>query len=454
VVSVIIPRVKHPAFPNGVTRDDLIAWFRSGRARTRDVFTIPKPETYYQRPIALRNPIVFYEGHLPAFSINTLMKLGLHREGIDADYETLFARGIDPEDEAGVKDPASLWPEREAVQAYGEKADATLEKALCDAPIEDESVPELRGAEAAFVILEHEQMHQETLLYMFHNMPHDAKVARKPLSRLRACTIPVKPVQERIAIPAGVATLGADRAEIGFAWDNELPLQRVEVPAFEIDAHSVTNRDFLDFVNAGGYQDASLWSGKAWQWVATTGIRHPHFWLQRDGGWYWRGMFDLTPLPGDWPVYVTHAEAEAYARWKGARVPTEAEYHRAAYGSPSGEERLQPWGDELPDPSRGNFGFARWDPAPIGTYPAGASAWGVHDLVGNGWEWTSSVFDGFPGFEPTPSYRVYSADFFDGEHYVLKGASPATAPELIRRSFRNWFRPTYPYLYAKFRTAV
>ena len=447
--------MKHPAFPNGVTRDDLLRWFREGRARTREVFSIPKEETYYQRPIALRNPIVFYEGHLPAFSINTLMKLALGRDGINEDYETLFARGIDPEDEAAVRDPASLWPTRDAVQAYGAEADAILERTLCDGPIDNDAVPQLRGAEAAFAILEHEQMHQETLLYMFHNMGHEGKVKRAPLGPSRG----LRPPSPRragggILIPAGTATLGAERDDIGFAWDNELPSLRVEVPEFAIDAHSVTNRDFMEFVAAGGYRDAALWSEKGWQWIATSGVRHPHFWLERDGGWYWRGMFDLIPLPMEWPVYVTYAEAEAYARWKGARVPSEAEYHRAAFGTPGGGERLYPWGDELPDPTRGNFGFANWEPVPVGSHPAGASAWGVHDLVGNGWEWTSSIFDGFPGFEPTPSYPVYSSDFFDGEHYVLKGASPATAPELIRRSFRNWFRPTYPYLYAKFRTAV
>jgi formylglycine-generating enzyme required for sulfatase activity len=164
-------------------------------------------------------------------------------------------------------------------------------------------------------------------------------------------------------------------------------------------------------------------------------------------------MFELMPLPLDWPVYVTYDEGAAYARATGKRVPTEAEYHRAAFGTPSGEERLFPWGDDPPDPTRGNFGFANWDPVPIGSYPAGASAWGVHDLAGNGWEWTSTRFAGFPGFRPMASYPNYSADFFDDEHYVLKGASPATAFELIRHSFRNWFRPNYPYVYATFRCA-
>jgi formylglycine-generating enzyme required for sulfatase activity len=162
-------------------------------------------------------------------------------------------------------------------------------------------------------------------------------------------------------------------------------------------------------------------------------------------------MFELLPLVLDAPVYVTHVEAEAYARWKGRRLPTEAEFHRAAYSTPEGDERLHPWGDQPPDFTRGNFDFVSFEPVATGAYPDGASAWGVHDLAGNGWEWTSTVFEGFDAFEPMPSYKQYSADFFDRAHYVLKGASPVTARELVRRSFRNWFRPNYRYVYATFR---
>jgi formylglycine-generating enzyme required for sulfatase activity len=164
-------------------------------------------------------------------------------------------------------------------------------------------------------------------------------------------------------------------------------------------------------------------------------------------------MFAEIDLPPAWPAYVSQAEATAYARWKGSRLPTEAEYHRAAFGEPSGRERQFPWGDAPPDPSRGLLDFASWNPVAVGTHSAGQSAWGVHDLMGNGWEWTSSVFAPFDGFTPMASYPEYSADFFDGQHVVMKGASPATAAALLRRSFRNWFRPNYPYVYATFRCA-
>ncbi|MFL6247507.1 MAG: SUMF1/EgtB/PvdO family nonheme iron enzyme [Thermoanaerobaculia bacterium] len=410
------------------TSDELIATYRRYRARSRQLFDLFAPEAYYERPIALRNPVVFYEGHLPGFALNTLVKLALKREGVDERLETLFARGIDPEDETSVKSPTDLWPSRDHVQAFAAACDERVVDALRTGILEDDSVPQLHGGEAVFTVLEHELMHQETLLYMLHALPYGMKVLP---ARDAPLTLALSPEgRGDVEIPAGKATLGAPHGIFG--WDNEFPLHIVNVPAFTIDAYNVTNGEYLEYVNA-------------------TGAAAPHFWERRDHQWLRRGMFAATPLPVDAPVYVTHAEAAAFAKWKGKRLPSEAEFHRAAYGTPSGEERLQPWGDEAPDETRGNFDFRHWDPVNVGRYPAGASAWGVHDLVGNGWEWTSTLFAGFDGFKPMPSYPEYSADFFDGAHYVLKGASPVTARELVRRSFRNWFRPNYPYVFATFR---
>jgi formylglycine-generating enzyme required for sulfatase activity len=162
-------------------------------------------------------------------------------------------------------------------------------------------------------------------------------------------------------------------------------------------------------------------------------------------------MFDVIDLPHDWPVYVTWDEAAAYAAWRGAALPTEAQWHRAAYGTRDGIERPYPWGAATPEAVPGNFNGRRWDPAPVGRHPETASAFGVEDLVGNGWEWTSTPFGPFPGFEPFPFYRGYSADFFDGQHFVLKGGSPRTDAAFLRRSFRNWFRRDYPYVFSTFR---
>ena len=215
--------------------------------------------------------------------------------------------------------------------------------------------------------------------------------------------------------------------------------------------YKVTNGDFLKFVLAGGYDDQSMWTAPDWDWIKNQNIRHPRFWRERRGQWFYRGMFEEFPLPLDWPVYASHAEASAYAHFVGKSLPTESQFHRAAYGTPEGVERKYPWGDAPPNPSLGNFDFQHWDPTTVGSYPAGRSAFGVEDALGNGWEWTASKFAPFPGFEPFPFYAGYSANFFDGKHYVMKGASPRTGACMLRRSFRNWFQAHYPFVYASFR---
>jgi formylglycine-generating enzyme required for sulfatase activity len=405
--------------------------FARVRSRTRDLFALVADDAYYSRPIALRNPVVFYEGHLPAFAVNTLLKKALGQPGIDEYLETIFARGIDPETEAAsVARGNPAWPDRATVGAFAQEADRRIAAAFRDAELMRDDRPLLRGAEAVWAILEHEEMHQETLLYMWHQLPYTAKRAPE---NYETVTIGAGVVPDgRLNIPAGPATLGTSIDE-RFAWDNERPAHVVNVPAFTIDLRNVTNAEYLAYMEANPR------------------LAPPPFWECDGGTWYWRGMFERVPLPAHWPVYATWAEADGYARWADGRLPTEAEYHRAAFATPSGAERRHPWGDEPPAPRHGNFDFQRFDPVDVGSRPDGASAWGVHDLVGNGWEWTSTVFAGFAGFQPLPSYPEYSADFFDGEHYVMKGASPVTARELLRPGFRNWFRPRYPYMYAAFR---
>ncbi len=443
------PAESAPAAP-AVDRRALADWFRRARARSKQIFDFASPDAFLSRPIPLRHPIVFYEGHLPVFAFNTIVRRALGRPGMNPAFETLFARGIDPEDEAAAeKRGVATWPDRAAIAEYAAASDAAILDAVASADIVRDGHPLLHHAQAIYASIEHEAMHQETLLYILHRLPFAQK--HRPA---QVPTIPggEPPARESVVVPAGCATLGARSGAIAFGWDNEFPAVDASVDAFEIDVFNVTNRDYMEFVQAGGYETREWWTPEAWQWRIEHDVRHPLFWERHDGDWFWRGLFDLIPLPPAWPVYVSHAEAEAYARWKGKRLPTEAEFHRAAFGTPSGTERPYPWGSQAPDPTRhGNFDFASWDPVPVGSYPAGASAWGVHDLIGNGWEWTSTVFEPFPGFAPLPSYPEYSADFFDGQHYVMKGASPATARELVRASFRNWFRPYSPYVYATFR---
>ena len=425
-------------------REAVSARYARNRERSRAIFDLLADEAYYSRPIALRHPIVFYEGHLPAFSFNTLVKRGLGLPSIDPALERLFARGIDPSEAPGDGHDAmdrAGWPSRESVRQFAAEADRRVLDALAHGDVEQPGHPLFDGAEAVYAILEHEAMHQETLLYMWHRLPFDRKArpaAYAPRVDGRLA------LAEWIAIPPGRSTLGVDRGSIPFGWDNEFPAHAVDVPAFEIERHDVTNSRFLEFVDAGGYRDSRWWRPEDWRWIQSDEVTHPLFWEHEGDRWYWRGMFDLVPLPLAWPVYVSHAEASAFVRWCSARLPTEGEYQRAAQGSAAGS---------APRPELGVFDFSSWDPDPAGSHPAGASAWGVEDLIGNGWEWTSTAFAPFPAFQPMASYPEYSADFFDGEHFVMKGASPATARELIRPTFRNWFRTRYPYVYATFRCA-
>lgn len=402
-------------------------WYRCNRGRSATLFALIHDDAFYERPIPLRHPFAFYEGHIPAFSFLTLNERGLGEASIDSVLERLFERGIDPasSDEARRHD-RSDWPSREAVAAFAAQCDDRVERALEFGHIEDASVPRLVRGQAAYTILEHEAMHQETLMYIVHQLDYAHK--RRIIGRHEDHTIPK---EELRSVASGTATLGVEPDEILFAWDNEFRRTEIAVPAFDIAAHPVTNGDWMSFVVDGGPV--------------------PPFWIERDGEWRLRAQFEEIPLPLSWPVYVTHRQAEAYARWARMRLPSEAEYHRAAFGAPSGEERAFPWGAEPPGELHGNFDFARFDPEPVDAHPAGRSAWGVADLIGNGWEWTSTPFGPLPGFEPMASYPQYSTDFFDGKHYVMKGASPVTPVQLIRRSFRNWFYDDYPYMYAKFR---
>jgi formylglycine-generating enzyme required for sulfatase activity len=409
-------------------REALASWYRANRRRTADLFAAIAPEAYYEAPIPLRHPFVFYDGHLPAFSYITLVRDALGRPSLDPELERLFNRGIDPRDAAAAANhKRANWPERDVVVRFGAAVDAAVLDAYANAVLEDDRKPNLVRAEAAFNILEHEEMHHETLVYIIRRLARERQRGPRAVHR-------DEPLQRRlpIAIPAGRATLGADRDALPFGWDNEFERVEVDVPAFAIDAYDVTNGEYEAFVRDGGPV--------------------PPNWFERDGIWMLRGVFEDLPLPRSWPVYCTQEQAVAFCAWSGARLMTEPEYVRAAYGTPSGEERRYPWGEAAPDRERhGNFDWRRFDPEPVGSSPEGASAWGVADLVGNGWEWTSTRFGPLDRFRPMASYPLYSADFFDGRHFVMRGAGPVTSRSLIRRSFRNWFYGDYPYMDATFR---
>ena len=398
--------------------------FHRVRARTRQIFDLLAPDAFALRPIPLRHPIRFYEGHLASFNFGMLLQSGFVEHDPQPELTSLFARGIDPLDEASAT-RASIhqWPERAVVHDYIERVDQRMANAF------EEGVDPLYLNTA----MEHEEMHQETLIYLIHRLPHELK-SRPENARVEQGNGAGRSQWQ--CVEGGLVRMGADSNTVAFGWDNEFPATEAEVPSFELQSRKVSNGDFLEFVADGGYGREALWSAGAWQHLREHAIEQPPFWERRGGEWFQRALFEDLPLPMEWPVYVSHIEAQAYARWCGGRLPTEPEWHRAfANGA-------------VPDPQRDNFDFVTWNPAPVSN-----ASGEVHQLAGNGWEWTSTVFAGFPGFAPFPHYPGYSADFFDGRHFVLKGASPVTPASLVRPSFRNWFQDQYRYAYTAFRCA-
>ncbi len=427
--------------------------------RTDLIFSTLRPEAFLVRPIALRHPFVFYVGHLPAFAWIHICGGTLARPSFAPALDDMFSRGIDPD----VDDPERChdhpdvpehWPALDTVLAYRDRVRAEVLRSIDAVEERSTADPMAENGRVFAMVVEHELMHQETLLYMVQQLAPELKT--RP-SWLPEYVLGYAAPRHPVAIPAGRVTLGTDFETLAFGWDNEFPTVSAEVPAFSIDSVPVCNAEFLEFVESGAYGRPDAWREEDWAWKVHAGLDHPRFWMKRDGTWLHQTAFDLLPLTdvGGWPAYVSLAEARAYARWRGGRLPTEAEFHRAAYGQPGGGERTFPWRLDTPMPERGNFDFRGWAPTPAGSYSGAASAWGVHELVGNGWEWTDTAFDGFPGFKAyIERYPGYSADFFDGKHYVLKGASWATADDLVRPSFRNWYQAHYPFVFAKFRCAL
>jgi iron(II)-dependent oxidoreductase len=429
-----------------LAHDKVPSGLAEARRITDALFDIVRPDSLYERPIPERHRIIFYIGHLEAFDRNLLSGRLLSMPESFPELDRLFAFGIDPVGGGLPTDQPSDWPTIERVRQYVEQVRGELDEGLENRPQQN---GEFSSELLLNVAIEHRLMHAETLAYMLHRLPYDRKIAPAGVPQVVAAS--ARP--ELLEIPAGSATLGLARSDHAFGWDNEYERLSVDVPAFAIDRYKTTNSEYLEFIEDGGYENRAWWNESDWAWKESKGVSHPAFWekqLDRDG-WFWKGMFADIPLPLDWPVYVSHAEASAYALWAGKSLPTEAQWQRAAYGSPGAHSRIYPWGSKLPDAGRGNFDFANWDPTSVAAHPAGISAFGVDDLLGNGWEWTSTVFAPFAGFQPFPFYPGYSADFFDGKHYVIKGASSRTAACMLRPSFRNWFQPHYQYVCAGFR---
>ncbi len=308
--------------------------------------------------------------------------------------------------------------------------------------------PLLERGFAFGMIVQHEQQHDETMLATHQLRSGEPVLAAGPPPAAPAGRLPAE-----VLVPGGEFTMGTSTEP--WALDNERPAHAVHVPAFWIDTTPVTNAAYLEFIADGGYDDERWWTPAGWQYRQQAGLVAPLFWSRADGESWWRHSFGrVEPVRPDEPVlHVCWYEADAYARWAGRRLPTEAEWEKAArYDPVSRRSRRYPWGDDEPTEQRANLGQRHLRPAPAGAYPRGQSALGVRQLIGDVWEWTSTWLHPYPGFRAWP-YREYTEVFFGGDYPVLRGGSFGSDPAAVRGTFRNWDHPIRRQIFSGFRCA-
>ncbi len=309
--------------------------------------------------------------------------------------------------------------------------------------------PLLDSGFAFGMIAQHEQQHDETML-ITHQLRRGPAALSAPPPGPAPADAGLLPGE--VLVPGGAFTMGTDTEP--WALDNERPGHRVDVAPFHLDTVPVTCGAYQRFIDDGGYHDERWWAPDGWAMVREHALEAPLFWSREGSGWIRRRFGVTEPVPADEPVlHVSWYEADAYARWAGRRLPTEAEWEKAARHDPAtGRSRRYPWGDADPGPDHANLGQRHLRPAPAGSYPDGASPHGVRQLIGDVWEWTASDFLPYPGFRAFP-YREYSEVFFGPKYKVLRGGSFAVDPVACRGTFRNWDHPVRRQIFSGFRTA-
>jgi iron(II)-dependent oxidoreductase len=421
----------------------IVAELDAARKRTFAFLARVSDDDQMRQHSPLMSPLVWDLAHIGYFEeLWLVQKLG-GGEPMDSRYADLYDAFLHPRSERPslpLLHPAEARSYLEAVR------ERTLE--VLDALEMDPANPLLADGFVYGMVIQHEHQHVETMLATLQ-LRRDGVYEPPGPSPPRPGTLPTR---GEILIEAGPFEMGTD--DEPWAYDNERPAHELELPAFWIDAVPVTNAAYLDFVVAGGYDDRRVWSEAGWAWRQKAALEHPEFWEREgDGGWSRVRFGRREPVPPDEPVqHVSWFEADAYARWAGKRLPTEAEWEKAASSSPQRVKRRYPWGDGPPAPELANLGGALLGPAPVGAYPEGTSAYGCRQMIGDVWEWTSSDFRAYPGFRAFP-YREYSDVFFGSEYKVLRGGSWATHGLAVRNTFRNWDFPIRRQIFAGFRCA-
>jgi iron(II)-dependent oxidoreductase len=425
--------------------EELIRVRRRSEALTVDVLD---EDDLLRQHSTLMSPLVWDYAHVGNYEEQWLLREAAGLTPVRTDIDSVY----DAFEHPRATRPTLPLLRRKDAQQYLRTVRARVLDSLETIPFGPDR-PLTAGAFVHRMVVQHEHMHDETML-----ATHQLRRGEPVLADLPPPPATSPPVAPEVLVPAGAFPFGTSTDP--WAHDNERPAHLVDVPAFWIDTVPVTNGAYRAFVEGGGYDERRWWSEAGWDWRCRSGKRSPAFWLREGSasasgsGWYRRRFGRIEPLPDDQPVqHVCFHEADAYARWAGRRLPTEAEWEKAASWDPGAATKHRfPWGDDLPTLDQANLGQRHLQPAPVGAYPAGASSVGAHQMLGDVWEWTSTSFTGYPGFCVFP-YREYSEVFFGGEYQVLRGGSWATDAVACRTTFRNWDYPIRRQIFAGFRTA-
>jgi iron(II)-dependent oxidoreductase len=414
---------------------EIAAALESARAKTLWLLEAV-PEAFLKvRVHDFYSPVGWHFGHIGMTEEFWVQTQALQRPCRDAALSFLFANL--PENP---KDNRVHLPSREEIVAYLAATRRQTLQALEATDLASDN-PLITDGYAWEFAYQHECQHQETiaeLLQLIHTEGHFPDVRAAPFS-------PAAQLTEMVSLSGGAFLMGSDDRH---GYDNEKRAHRVEVAPFELDRTPVTSAQWLAFMADGGYSNHRLWHDAGYfDWALPNRITGPEYWRRAQGdagAYFYVGPTGPRPIDPQEPVCgISWYEADAYARWAGKRLPTEAEWEfAAAYDPADGRSRRYPWGDAAPEPRRAAFGLSAWQPAPVGTHPDGASALGLLDMAGGVWEWTASPFLPYPGFAAFP-YDGYSQDHMDGHHLGCRGGSWATSAPILRCSFRNWYVPTY-----------
>jgi iron(II)-dependent oxidoreductase len=424
------------------SKQEIADLLTEARGRTLLLISVLSDEDLHQQHDPLMSPIIWDVGHIAHFEELWLT------QNLDGPIEFSEMPGLyNPfEHPRATRASLALPTLAEMTKRLREIRGRVIDR--LDSVEFDEENPLLRDGYVYNMVLQHEYQHNETILQTLQLKKGKPYRAPRQISfAARSLAWP-----EMVSFGGGNISIGThDRSA---AYDNERPEHLVDLPPFLIDRFPVSNAQYLEFVREKGYERTEFWSNGGQRWLAETGAATPKYWTRTGDGWSTRSMDVERPLDPTRPVcHVCYYEAEAFAAWAGKRLPSEFEWEAAASWNPSTKHAQNfPWGDSPADARSANIDQLAFDTAPLGTYDRNVSPLGCYGMIGDVWEWTSSDFNGYPGFQSFP-YKEYSEEFFGPDYKVLRGGSWATRPGAIRSTFRNWDYPIRRQIFSGFRCA-